>query len=159
MSHKFKIIEAIIKNLSQLKSASDDKYIRKLINRLKKTYNNSGEITRYKIVNGVIEIRLPEALPLLKKVLVKDESELIRHEAAFGIGVLGNSDHISLLVKTLKNDPSVVVRHEAALALSSVGNYSCLKHLEIVRKKDVGFVASSAKYAIVCIRSKQFQKF
>ena len=117
-------------------------------------YNKGAEVTRYRIITGIVEanFRTKAALRFLAKVLRKDESPLVRHEAAFALGMLNDGEYIGPLKDVLLIDKSPIVLHEVAIALATVGNESCLELLEAAARYRNNLVASSAKYALRLIR-------
>ena len=62
-------------------------FLKKLYGTLR--YNKGAEVTRYRIITGIVEanFRTEAALSFLADVLCNDKSALVCHEAGFAMGV------------------------------------------------------------------------
>lgn len=117
-------------------------------------YERGDEATRFTIVNGLVELHSPIALPLFRHALRADPNEVVRHEAAVGLGSLGDTDSLDLLCLAL-DDPSSLVRHEAALALGDVGDERHLSLLQQHLQEDKPEVVISCRVAIARIEHRR----
>jgi len=126
----------------------------KILNQLKKIYQNSDTVIRLRIIAEIIGINYKPSYELLKTALKSDSSPLVRHEAAFAIGIANDLSLQDDLIEATKNDPDPVVRHESAIALTTIAGEASLPTLIEATKDPEEIVYNSAKYAIQTILTK-----
>ncbi len=101
--------------LASLKDKNDIVYFRE-------AFQSRNIGIRYAAVEALLKWKFPEAVPTLKDLAQRDDSQLIRQFAAFATVQLGDNSGLEILRKKL-DDPDWFVRALSARYLGDVGNY------------------------------------
>jgi HEAT repeat protein len=88
---------------------------------------------RIAIVNGLGQLRSPDALPTLLELL-HDQSTTVRSVAARAIGAIGTGDVIPRLVDVAASD-RMMVRTAAVDAIARIGGTSSIEQLSDLRRR------------------------
>lgn len=84
---------------------------------------------RYRALFALRAVGTPEAIEVIGRCMLTDDSALLRHECAFVFGQMAQVECIPWLERSLRTDDHPMVRHEAAEALGAIANDECLAML------------------------------
>ena len=92
----------------------------KVVPRILRLSRNPNPMVRLGMVEALADIRDPSAVPVLEKMLTRDDSGEVRWAATLTLGAIGDPRSFGILVTALQ-DPDKYVRYGAALALKKMG--------------------------------------
>jgi deoxyhypusine monooxygenase len=83
---------------------------------------------RYRALFALRAVGSQEAVGVIGRCMLTDESALLRHECAFVFGQMAQPDCLPWLERVLAGDEHAMVRHEAAEALGAIAHASPEAH-------------------------------
>ncbi|HEV8361838.1 MAG TPA: HEAT repeat domain-containing protein [Candidatus Thermoplasmatota archaeon] len=84
---------------------------------------------RYRALFALRAVGTPQAVEVIGRCMLTDDSALLRHECAFVFGQMASEPCIPWLERALRTDEHAMVRHEAAEALGAIASDECLRML------------------------------
>ena len=91
---------------------------------------------RYRALFSLRAVGTPEAIEVIGRCMLTDDSALLRHECAFVFGQMAQVECIPWLERSIASDEHPMVRHEAAEALGAIANDECLAMLRWFAERD-----------------------